>query len=136
MTELQTSPTDTARTPPPCFSRRPVPPFTVLLGPDFAGKSSALAEMAYTCDVVSVDRDVLDPEHGAVQSLKRTLARDVLPHLDTVYSIEVISDPARIQPKGFCLSRMERSRRISSTSVLAADSAVRGVNRDSGAVTL
>ncbi len=72
--------------------RRPdpaaVPPFTVLLGPDHAGKSSALNELAASCEVVSVDDEFLSAEHGVVRGLKRTLVKEVLPLLDDVYTMD------------------------------------------------
>ncbi len=65
-----------------------VQPFTVLLGPDYAGKSSALNELADSCEVVSVDDEFLAEEHGVVRGLKRTLIKEVLPLLDEVYTID------------------------------------------------
>jgi thymidylate kinase len=66
----------------------PVPPFTVLLGPDYAGKSSALRALAGTCEVVSVDDEFLAEQHGVVRGLKRTLVKDVLPRLDDAYTVD------------------------------------------------
>jgi thymidylate kinase len=63
-------------------------PFTVLLGPDYAGKSSALRELADSCEVVSVDDEFLAEEHGAVRDLKRTLAKEVLPRLGDVHTAD------------------------------------------------
>jgi thymidylate kinase len=67
---------------------RVAPPFTVLLGPDYAGKSSALTELAGSCEVVSVDDEFLGAEHGVVRGLKRTLVKEVLPRLDEVYTVD------------------------------------------------
>lgn len=69
--------------------RRPrVTPFTVLLGPDYAGKSSALNVLAGSCEVVSVDDEFLAQEYGVVRGLKRTLMKEVLPRLDEVYTMD------------------------------------------------
>lgn len=66
----------------------PIPPFTVLLGPDYAGMSSALAELADSCDVVSVDDEFLGQDYGVLRGIQRTLVREVLPRLDDVYTMD------------------------------------------------
>lgn len=66
-----------------------VPPFFVLLGPDYAGKSSALAELPAALPhwrFVSVDDLFLDPAHELIARLRRQLVKDVLPALGTAYS--------------------------------------------------
>jgi thymidylate kinase len=70
-----------------------VPPrFCVLLGPDYAGKSSVLAELADTpWRCVSVDDENLAPEHRLLADLRRRLARDVLPGLGSAYSDDFLA---------------------------------------------
>jgi thymidylate kinase len=63
-------------------------PFTVLLGPDYAGKSSVLRELAGSCEVVSVDDEFVAEQHAVVRGLKRTLVKEVLPRLDEVYTVD------------------------------------------------
>lgn len=70
------------------------PRFCVLLGPDYAGKSSVLAELAggapsWRC--VSVDDEWLSPEHRLLADLRRQLAREVLPRTGTAYSEEFVA---------------------------------------------
>jgi len=68
-----------------------VPPFSVLLGADYAGKSSvmtALRSAAPTWSLVSVDKTFLDQEHAALSRLKHALVADVLPGLGTAYSTD------------------------------------------------
>ncbi|MBB4908417.1 hypothetical protein [Actinophytocola algeriensis] len=72
----------------------PSPRFCVLLGPDYAGKSSVLAEFARTAApwrCVSVDDDGLAPEHRLLADLRRRLARDVLPGLGSAYSDDFLA---------------------------------------------
>ncbi|MEC3974981.1 hypothetical protein [Amycolatopsis sp. H20-H5] len=64
------------------------PPFTVLLGADYSGKSSALVELADSCEVVSVDDEFLVDGRGVVRALKRALVKEVLPALDDVYTVD------------------------------------------------
>ncbi|MFD4575731.1 hypothetical protein ACFWNK_24525 [Streptomyces sp. NPDC058417] len=62
---------------------RAVPPFCVLLGPDYAGKSSVLAELRRTdapWRLVSVDDTFLAPEHALIGRLRRDVVKDVAPH--------------------------------------------------------
>ncbi|MET9679268.1 hypothetical protein [Streptomyces coeruleorubidus] len=59
------------------------PPFCVLLGPDYAGKSSALDQLARTApqwQILSVDDTHLAPEHALVGRLRRNVVKDVAPH--------------------------------------------------------
>lgn len=63
--------------------------FFVLLGPDYAGKSSALAELArseYPCQVISTDDDFTGPAHSLITALRRNVVKDVLPGLRRDYS--------------------------------------------------
>ncbi|MDI5968814.1 hypothetical protein POF50_005555 [Streptomyces sp. SL13] len=67
------------------------PPFFVLLGPDYAGKSSVLAEFADRTPewrIVSSDREFLDPGHALIARLRRDLMGDVLPGLGGDYSLD------------------------------------------------
>lgn len=71
------------------MAERPDPPFCVLLGPDYAGKSTAMAELAEATSpwrLVSVDDAFLGPEHGLIGRLHRALFADALPALGTAYS--------------------------------------------------
>jgi len=73
---------------------RPVPRFCVLLGPDYAGKSSVLAELTGTASQlhgVSVDDARLAPEHRLLADLRRQLVREVLPRVGTAYSDEFVA---------------------------------------------
>ncbi|HZF89902.1 hypothetical protein [Streptomyces sp.] len=65
------------------------PPFVVLLGPDYAGKSSALAELADGASawpIVSLDDAFLEPGHSLIGRLRRSLVGDVMPALHRDYS--------------------------------------------------
>ncbi|KUO13132.1 hypothetical protein [Streptomyces sp. DSM 15324] len=65
------------------FRTGSVPPFFVLLGPDYAGKSSVLAELRRTATpwrLVSVDDTFLAPEHALIGRLRRDVVKDVAPH--------------------------------------------------------
>lgn len=67
------------------------PPFVVLLGTDYAGKSSALMEIADRAlgwHVVSIDDELLDPGHSLIGRLRRSLVADVLPDLHHGYSLD------------------------------------------------
>lgn len=67
--------------------------FAVLLGTDFSGKSSALAELRALSPawrVVSTDREFLGPEHAVVASLRDSVGR-VLPSLGTAYSPQFLA---------------------------------------------
>lgn len=70
------------------------PRFCVLLGPDYAGKSSVLADLAGTVSpwhCVSVDDAWLAPEHQLLVDLRRQLVREVLPRVGTAYSDEFVA---------------------------------------------
>ncbi len=72
----------------------PTPRFCVLLGPDYAGKSSVLGELTRAASpwrCVSVDDDALAPEHRLLADLRRRLARDVLPGLGSAYSDDFLA---------------------------------------------
>ncbi|MFE0419506.1 hypothetical protein [Streptomyces tendae] len=72
-------------------SDRPTPPFSVVLGADYAGKSSALAELARLVPdvrIVSADEELLDPGHSLITRLRRGLVGDVMPALHRDYSAD------------------------------------------------
>jgi len=65
--------------------------FHVLLGPDYAGKSSVLAALAKSSAAwryISVDDEFLGLEHTLVTALRRHLVHDVLPLLGTAHSVD------------------------------------------------
>ncbi|GAA2677416.1 MULTISPECIES: hypothetical protein [Actinosynnema] len=67
----------------------PEPGFLVLLGPDYAGKSTLLRALAARHPdwrLLSVDDEFLAPEHRVVTSLKAQLATEVLPALGKHHS--------------------------------------------------
>jgi thymidylate kinase len=67
------------------------PAFSVLLGPDYAGKSSIMAELRATAPdwcLVSVDSMFVAGEHAVLSTLKRALVADTLPGLGTAYSTD------------------------------------------------
>jgi thymidylate kinase len=69
------------------------PEFAVLLGPDFAGKSSALAELrahSPAWRVVSTDQQFLDSKHSLIAVLRHGVA-DLLPSLGRDYSPEFLA---------------------------------------------
>lgn len=62
-----------------------VPPFCVLLGPDHAGKSTALGRLRRTAPKwrqLSVDDTHLAPEHTLIGRLRRDVVKDVAPRPD------------------------------------------------------
>ncbi|MCN9242900.1 hypothetical protein NGF19_19215 [Streptomyces sp. RY43-2] len=70
---------------------RTTPPFVVLLGTDYAGKSSALTELADhapSWHIVSLDDDFLESGHSLIGRLRRNLVADVLPDLHHGYSLD------------------------------------------------
>lgn len=72
----------------------PVVPFDVLLGPDYAGKSSVLTELAAaepSWRFVSVDDAFLQPQHALIARLRRQLVGEALPGLGTAYSPDFIA---------------------------------------------
>jgi thymidylate kinase len=65
------------------------PSFFVLLGPDYAGKSSTLSELATSMPswhFISIDDAFLKPGHELVSKLRRQLISDTLPALGLAYS--------------------------------------------------
>lgn len=65
------------------------PPFCVLLGPDYAGKSTAMSQLAETSSpwrLVSVDDAFLGTDHRLIARLRRDLVTETLPALGTAYS--------------------------------------------------
>lgn len=69
------------------------PPFVVLLGPDYAGKStvmSALRTAAPDWTLVGVDGEFISPEHAVISRLKRALVADTLPGLGSVFSRDFV----------------------------------------------
>ncbi|GAA2348510.1 hypothetical protein [Streptomyces cuspidosporus] len=65
--------------------------FSVLLGPDYAGKSSVMSEFARASPswrLISTDEGFLEPAHALIGRLRRDLAVDVLPSLGRDYSPE------------------------------------------------
>jgi thymidylate kinase len=70
----------------------PAAPFAVLCGPDFAGKSTVMAELARIgtpARLVSVDPGFVAPEHAVVTDLRRAVMA-MLPSLGTGYSPELL----------------------------------------------
>lgn len=65
------------------------PSFFVLLGPDYAGKSTAMRELAHSMPswhFFSVDSTFLEPRHKLVTKLRRQLITETLPALGGAYS--------------------------------------------------
>ncbi|MDN3352439.1 hypothetical protein [Actinomadura sp. DC4] len=65
------------------------PPFCVLLGPDYAGKSTVMTELAggpSPWRLLSVDDAFLGPAHRLIARLRRDLVTETLPALGTAYS--------------------------------------------------
>ncbi|WP_228022775.1 hypothetical protein [Streptomyces acidicola] len=70
---------------------RATPPFSVVLGTDYAGKSAALKELAGRAGgvrIVSADEELLDPGHSLIARLRRGLVGDVMPALHHDYSAD------------------------------------------------
>lgn len=70
-----------------------VPKFSVLLGPDYAGKSSVMAELRATVPdwhLVSVDAPFVAAEHTVLSGLKRALVADTLPRLGSAFSCDFV----------------------------------------------
>ncbi|MGW3950964.1 hypothetical protein ACWEKM_08400 [Streptomyces sp. NPDC004752] len=68
--------------------------FYVLLGPDGAGKSSVMAELARTLPgwrTLSTDDDLLAGDHGLITRLRRDVVGEVLPELGRVYSADFLA---------------------------------------------
>jgi hypothetical protein len=69
------------------------PEFFVVLGPDYAGKSSALTELragSAPFRIISTDGDLLDARHAVVADLRRAVG-ELLPSLGTPYSAEFLA---------------------------------------------
>ena len=72
----------------PASESRAAPPFTVLLGPDFAGKSTALARLRAgdpAWRIVSTDEDFLAAGHHPIAQLRR-VAGEVIGGLGTDFT--------------------------------------------------
>jgi len=72
----------------PVFGAPAAPPFAVLLGPDFAGKSTALARLRAgnpARRILSTDEDFLAAEHRPIAQLRR-VAGEVIGALGTDFS--------------------------------------------------
>ncbi|MDH6113615.1 thymidylate kinase [Kitasatospora sp. MAP12-15] len=70
------------------------PDFFVVLGPDFAGKSSVLAELERTrapYRVLSTDDAFTSREHSLITRLRRDVVKDVLPALNRGYSPDFLA---------------------------------------------
>ena len=70
------------------------PAFHVLLGPDYAGKSSVMAVLRSEepdWQLLSVDRAFLQPEHALVDDLRHALVGDVVPGLGGAYSLDFMA---------------------------------------------
>lgn len=70
------------------------PAFHVLLGPDYAGKSSTMAALRSEepdWRFLSVDADFLRPEHALIRNLRHALIADVVPGLGDAYSLEFMA---------------------------------------------
>lgn len=77
------SPNPADRTSSPAPRTESVPRFVVLLGPDYAGKSSVLTEFRRTATpwrLLSVDDTFLAPEHALIGRLRRDVVKDVAAH--------------------------------------------------------
>lgn len=70
------------------------PAFVVLLGPDYAGKSTAmraLAEEEPSWRLLSVDDEFLAPEHGIISRLKSDLVKGALPGMGRYHSADFVT---------------------------------------------
>lgn len=68
--------------------------FAVLLGPDYAGKSTTMARLAdepSPWELVSVDDAFLAPQHALLARLRRDLVGDVLSSLGDAYSPDFVA---------------------------------------------
>ncbi|SEP92707.1 Thymidylate kinase [Streptomyces sp. yr375] len=68
--------------------------FCVLLGPDGAGKSSVMGQLAEALPewrMVSTDSAFVAPEHALVSRLRRDLHDHLLPGLGTAYSVDFLA---------------------------------------------
>lgn len=72
---------------------RDAPDFVVLLGPDFSGKSSALARLRFgraRCRIVSTDHEFVDARHALVSDLRRGVG-ELLPLLGGAYTPDFLA---------------------------------------------
>lgn len=70
------------------------PEFVVLLGPDYAGKSTVMRELAAaepSWRLLSVDEEFLAPEHAVITPLKKALLKETLPALGTHHSADFVA---------------------------------------------
>lgn len=70
------------------------PEFVVLLGPDYAGKSTVLRGLATaqpSWRLLSVDGEFLAPEHAVLTPLKKALFHQTLPGLGTHHSADFVT---------------------------------------------
>ena len=70
------------------------PDFVVLLGPDYAGKSTVMRGLAATepsWRLLSVDEEFLAPEHSVITPLKKALVKETLPGLGTHHSADFVA---------------------------------------------
>ncbi|AEW94183.1 MULTISPECIES: ATP-binding protein [Streptomycetaceae] len=68
--------------------------FFVLLGPDGAGKSSVMTELAERRPewrLLSTDGEFTPPEHALIAQLRRNVVKDVLPGLGSTYSVDFLA---------------------------------------------
>ncbi|WP_308409486.1 MULTISPECIES: hypothetical protein [unclassified Streptomyces] len=66
----------------------------VLLGPDYAGKSSVMAELSAALpgwQTLSTDSERVGAEHQLIARLRRNVVEDVLPELGKAYSAEFLA---------------------------------------------
>lgn len=69
-------------------------PFSVLLGPDGAGKSSVMGRLAQLLPewrLLSTDSAFVAPEHALIPRLRRDLLDHLLPGLGTAYSVDFMA---------------------------------------------
>lgn len=72
----------------------PPPDFCVLLGPDCAGKSSAITEISKRAPelrILSTDSALTPDAYALITRLRRNVVDDVLPHLGDRYSPEFLT---------------------------------------------
>jgi thymidylate kinase len=70
------------------------PRFVVLLGPDYAGKSTLMRELAAAepfWRLLSVDGGFIAPEHAVLSALKKALFNQTLPGLGTHHSADFVT---------------------------------------------
>lgn len=70
------------------------PEFVVLLGPDYAGKSTVMRGLAAaepSWRLLSVDEEFLAPEHAVLTPLKMALVKETLPGLGAHHSADFVA---------------------------------------------